>query len=463
MTELIWLTDALARELLLFAAAGLLIGGVDDLAVDLIFFARRGWKQIRVNWPGRRAHVGTLTLPDVAPHIAIFVGAWDEAGVIGKMVKHARRRWGDADYRLYIGVYPNDYATLWELHADFALDPKVRIVHGDRNGPTSKSEALNRCYAAMLEEEARGGPVASIVAIHDAEDQVHRDELTVFSALVGRFDIVQLPVLPLSGASWVSRHYADEFGESHTKTLLVRELVGAGVPLAGTGCALSRAALDEMARLHGGSPFDEGSVTEDYELGLRMGDLGARAAFVRMLVRPEDRKHRNEDNFVAVRAHFPATFGEAVRQKARWIDGIAFAGWDRLGWAGGPAEAWMRLRDRRAPLAALVLTAGYAGALMGLLATLLRLAAGEPAIMLWRPDALGIALTLLLGWRVGMRVLFVSRIYGAKEGLWSMPRLVVANFVLIASSWRALRRYLSPHPPQWDKTAHVFPATLPAE
>ena len=41
------------------------------------------------------------------------------------------------------------------------------------------------------------------------------------------------------------------------------------------------------------------------------------------------------------------------------MTGIALAGWDRLGWSGGLAERWMRLRDRRALLAALVLAAAY--------------------------------------------------------------------------------------------------------
>ncbi len=33
--------DAAARETMLFAAAGLLIGGIDDLIVDLCFIVRR--------------------------------------------------------------------------------------------------------------------------------------------------------------------------------------------------------------------------------------------------------------------------------------------------------------------------------------------------------------------------------------------------------------------------------------
>ena len=34
-------------------------------------------------------------------------------------------------------------------------------------------------------------------------------------------------------------------------------------------------------------------------------------------------------------------------QKARWLHGIAFQGWERLGWWGRPVDLWMELRDRR--------------------------------------------------------------------------------------------------------------------
>src|SRR3546814_4404647 len=69
----------------------------------------------------------------------------------------------------------------------------------------------------------------------------------------------------------------------------------------------------------------------------------------------------------------PGSVEHAVRQKSRWIAGIALAGWDHLGWlgarfAGGQASPWriwlarwMLLRDRRSPLAALVLLAAYLG------------------------------------------------------------------------------------------------------
>jgi bacteriophage N4 adsorption protein B len=71
-----------------------------------------------------------------------------------------------------------------------------------------------------------------------------------------------------------------------------------------------------------------------------------------------------EHGVVASRGHFPATLGAAVRQKARWLGGIAFSGCDRLGWSGGLGERWMRMRDRRGPIAAVLLGAAYAAALL---------------------------------------------------------------------------------------------------
>ena len=98
-------------------------------------------------------------------------------------------------------------------------------------------------------------------------------------------------------------------------------------------------------------------MTEDYELGLKLGALGLKTMFVRIPAQPGDQ------GVVASRGHFPATLGDAVRQKARWLGGIALTGWDRLGWSGGLGERWMRMRDRRGPLAAVLLLAAYGAAI----------------------------------------------------------------------------------------------------
>ena len=106
-------------------------------------------------------------------------------------------------------------------------------------------------------------------------------------------------------------------------------ILGAAIPLAGVGCAIERRALGRIAALQEGRPFAGTSMTEDYELGLRLGALGHKTMFVRIPAGP------GEHGVVASRGHFPSTLGTAVRQKARWLGGIALSGWDRLGWSGG--------------------------------------------------------------------------------------------------------------------------------
>ena len=95
------------------------------------------------------------------------------------------------------------------------------------------------------------------------------------------------------------------------------------MPLAGTGCAIAVPILAAIAATRQGAPFDATSLTEDYELGLRIAELGGRATFARV---------RDANGLlVAVRAFFPDRIDAAVRQKARWMTGIALAGWDRTG------------------------------------------------------------------------------------------------------------------------------------
>src|SRR5690606_31639390 len=120
------------------------------------------------------------------------------------------------------------------------------------------------------------------------EDVVHAGELAIFDRLIERHWVVQLPVLPLPDrrSRFVSGHYCDEFAEVHAKQLVVREALGAGLPLAGVGCAVARGALDIIAGRRGGAPFDETSLTEDYELGLHVAALGGSGILARVPERP---------------------------------------------------------------------------------------------------------------------------------------------------------------------------------
>ncbi|NIJ09484.1 adsorption protein B [Sphingomonas vulcanisoli] len=451
-----WLLGAATREIVLFAAVGMLLGAIDDLAIDLIWLGRGGWRRLFVFSRHARAAMATLPPPDAPGAIAVFIPAWRESAVIGAMLRAALARFDHGDYRLYVGTYPNDPATAQAVTA--IGDPRIRLVRGLRPGPTSKGECLNRLWRAMLADEQASGRAFKAIVLHDAEDVVHPMELRLYDRMIERFDLIQIPVLPLPAldrrlaARTIAATYADEFSEGHGRQLIVREALGAAMPSAGVGCAIRREMLARVAAATDDRPFPEDSLTEDYELGLRIAEHGGRGVFVSIPARAGI-------DPVAVRAHFPETFHTACRQKARWVTGIALAGWDRLRWRGGLAERWMRFRDRRAPLAALILACGYFGAVLDFGCWALGVDPHHAALL--RP--LLHANLVLLGWRLAQRVIIVERFYGPWAACLSVPRIVVANLIAIVSVWRAIAGYQPGRAAAWDKTEHFFPESLPCD
>ena len=450
------LLSRVAAELALFAGFGFLLFALNDLLVDLIYFGRALWRGIAIRPRYPRLFAEQIEVAAKPGTLAVFIPAWDESAIIAPMLRATLERFDHPDYRLFVGYYRNDPATAAAIST--VDDPRIEAVEVPADGPTTKADCLNHLYDALLAwETARDAPVKAVV-LHDAEDVVHPLELRIFDRLVDRAAIVQLPVLPLPdpASPWIAGHYCDEFAEAHIKELVVREAVGAAIPLAGVGCAVERKAMARLAAMEDGRPFSSGSMTEDYEMGLRIGALGLDTFFVRIPARIGER------GVVATRGHFPATLGEAVRQKARWLGGIALTGWDRLGWSGSLGERWMRLRDRRGPLAAILLVAAYAAALLW--------------AQLWLAEALGapvqarmgpVLVTLLtinawlLAWRILMRACFTASAYGIGQGLLSIPRLVVGNVVAILAALRALSLHISGGARRWDKTRHIFPQSLP--
>ncbi|WP_306099084.1 glycosyl transferase family protein [Sphingomonas sp. DG1-23] len=434
-----------------------LVGGVDDLLVDLIYGAR--CLHLATFCRIRASHV--ISMPDtgIPPgRIVVFVAAWDEARVIGRMLHTALARFAHEDYRIYVGTYPNDPATIAAVADVAEADPRVRLVIGSAPGPTTKADCLNALWRALLRDEVAEGFTTLGIALHDAEDIVHPQELAVYARWLRHCATVQLPVIPLPHprSRFVAGHYCDEFAEAHGKVLVVRQALGAGLPLAGVGCAIRRDMLGAIAAARGGAPFDATSLTEDYELGLTIGAMGGRVCLARVAESPGGPP-------VAVRAYFPDTPAAAIRQKARWLTGIALAGWDRTGWRATlhPGDHWMRMRDRRATLALPVLAIAYATLLLWSASALLHLLdrSAMPALssavraLLWTNFA-------LLLWLLLVRAAFVQRAYGWREALWSAPRVLVGNYIALFAARRAIALYvriLFGAAPRWDKTDHQFP------
>jgi len=444
------------REATTLVAAGVALSCADDLLVDAIFVARRGWRRLTVPQAAREPQTAALA-PATGP-FAILVPAWDEAAVIGDMLRHMTATLREPALRILVGTYPNDPATVAAVAA--VGDPRVVAVSTGHPGPTTKADCLNALWSALLAVEAAAGRRVRGVILHDAEDVVHADELRVFAHHLGACAMVQLPVVPLPDRTsrWVSGHYLDEFAESHAKEMIVRAALGTAVPSAGVACAIDRAVLGRIADAAGGRPFDPACLTEDYELGHRIHAMGLRAAMIRV-------RTGQGVATVATREHFPATLDAAVRQKARWLLGIALQGWDRIGWRGGWAGFWMLVRDRKGVLTAALTLAGYGLALAALGLTAVRAVyppfADAPPLI--EPGSATAALLgfnmAALGWRLAMRALFTGRTHGWREGLRAPPRAVVANIINFLAAVRALRIYVAigrgTARTSWDKTRHA--------
>ena len=446
-----WL-EIVEHELLLFAAVFFLIGALDELAVDL------AW--LRLKLTGRTRPQSFTATPDVPLRgiAAVLVPAWREAEVVAAMLRHCRESWPQRELRIYARCYRNDPQTLAALADGAAADARIRVVVHAADGPTTKADCLNRLYAALAADERRSGVRARSVILHDAEDMVDPAALELIDTTLETADFVQLPVIPVPQprSRWIAGHYGDEFAEAHGKTMVVRDWLAAGLPAAGVGCGFARDMLDLLASKRGGAgPFAADSLTEDYELGLLIAEAGGRQRFVRACA--------SDGGLIATRELFPDDLGVAVRQKTRWLHGIAFQGWDRLGWHGRLSERWMRLRDRRGPLTALILAAAY------LLMVIWAVLFFAERAGLHDPAPLSRALIVLLWinfasfvWRAAFRFGFTAQAYGWVEGLRAIPRIPFANVIAIMAGRRATAAYLRSllgGAVRWEKTPHLVHAT----
>jgi adsorption protein B len=184
--------------------------------------------------------------------------------------------------------------------------------------------------------------------------------------------------------------------------------------------------------------------------------MGHRGRFVRV--------RASDGRLIASRGCFPGQFLASARQKARWIRGIALEGWDRLGWPrdgqcrwpGDLAAWWMVWRDRRAPLAAAVSVLAYAALLLLATHRLIGSPIALPRGMAW----LLTATAALAVWRVLVRAWATASLYGWRQALPSIPRVLVANIILCAAAAMAVYDYMAGRFGRalvWNKTEHRFP------
>ncbi len=382
-----------------------------------------------------------------------MIPAWQESSVLEAMVRTNLRRIRYRNYKWFIGVYPNDPET---LHIARDLESRypgnVEVVVTDRDGPTSKAHCLNNIHRRIQ----AGGYLPDFLAIHDAEDVIHPDAFTAVSVCGNQPDFIQLPIfsLPVPVKDWVSGTYLDEFAEIHLREIPVRKVLGMPIPSAGVGTFFSRAILAKVEERFG-YVFDEGNLTEDYEISLRIARLGGRQEF--LLIRDE------KGEVVATREYFPHEFKRSVRQKTRWTTGIALqttARWKAFGTLskGGISfknlPLWYALfRDRKSLWSNPALALAWGILPLGLFSP----GSMESSSMLLRVNLALFSVRLL------QRARFCTILYGWKHGLMSFPRVLLSNIINTLAGFKALFQYFSTPKGKtrreivWDKTDHRFP------
>ena len=201
----------------------LLASGLDDLIPLLVCLHQ--WTLVPKKLKARPLLEGTAE----PRRIAIFVPCWKESAVIGNMVRHNLAAIRYTNYDFFLGTYPNDEPTVKEARRREAFFPNVHAAVCDKPGPTSKADCLNTVFRRMTQYEAENSAHFDTIVLHDAEDMIHPDSLSLINRERFEYHMVQVPVLPIPTPISQITHgvYCDEFAEFH---LPERSLVRSSSP-----------------------------------------------------------------------------------------------------------------------------------------------------------------------------------------------------------------------------------------
>jgi hypothetical protein len=465
--------ERIVQDIGLFVALGFIVFSVDDLAWDILNIVRN----IR---RGELKHLPFESLDAAPPKLlAVVIAAWHEDNVLEAVVDNmlSSLQYPQSMYHVFIGVYPNDEATISVVDALARKHDNVHFVVNARPGPTSKADNVNNVIRAIKQYESERGWRFCSITLHDAEDVVHPYELKLTNYLLDSYDVLQFPVIPLQKMPTLRTilrgmtigTYADEFAENHYRAMGTREAMSAMVPSAGTGFVVSHRILD----LWGDHPLlPEDSLTEDYKLSLTLAEKGFNTHFVLEKVPRLMDNYTVRWDFVATRSFFPDTFKTAVRQKTRWIYGITMQSAkvseifkpSSMGLAG----RYSLYKDLKAKLSNIMVLPGYLVFLYYLASLFFTLPYIYPQGTL--AYGLCVFLTLMMVFRQIMRAVAITNFYGFKSMAVAcllpplMPvRLVWGNIINLTATLKAWKLYFfgtgtkkKPRKVAWSKTDHTF-------
>jgi adsorption protein B len=442
-TALIVTSDNRLVVCLVGLAVWILLSSLDDLFIAVVALLPAGGRGFR--WP---TDAESTRIPE--SRIAILVPLWEEHRVIGRMLECNLAAIQYSNYDFFAGAYRNDALTVAAVTEAARRNSRVHLALVPHDGPTSKGDCLNAIYDSLLDYEAAHEVRYDVIVTHDAEDVVAPESLRLINWFSRDCQMVQIPVLPLPTGLAEMTHgvYCDEFAEYQQKDIPARQRLGGFLPSNGVGTGFDRNALERLAATRGGRIFDPACLTEDYENGFRLHALGCRQVFLPLRLATHAP--------VATREYFPRRLRAAVRQRSRWVAGIALQGWEHHGWRAPLRQVYFFWRDRK----------GLAGNLLSPFANLLFVSwlagwRGFDGIPAWAAHLCAVTLGLSLIHFL-IRTTLSARVYGWRFAAGVLPRMLWGNLLNSAATISALRQFAGARVRgrtlAWRKTDHNYPA-----
>lgn len=462
---------------LVIAAIIFCVSSLDDCFFDLIYWMSRFKKAFTRKKEKKLYYHELAMLPE--KRIAMLVPCWDEEAVIRDMLTSNLSQIDYKNYDVFIGIYPNDPYTLAEIERVKTEFNNVYYVVNTKEGPTTKADNLNSIYNEIRKREFEENITYDIFVLHDAEDIIHPLSFKLYNYAIDQYDMIQTPVYPLEVPLFNFTHwvYNDEFAEMHMNSLVVRGYIHGLIPSAGVGTAFSRSALDSLIEGNKENvPFSKSSVTEDYDAALQLQKAGVKSTFFPFSIARIVNKKKwfgfgpmvptERQQTIATRGLFPTRYIAAVRQRTRWVYGIALQEWADVGWPGSAAIRFTLFHDRKSILTHFFNGFAYFILIYWIFSYLTN------GFYYYHLKTLGdfldenywvviliIISTIFMLERMINRAIFTGSIYGFWPAVLSIPRIVYANILNIHTSYAAMKNFLfHPSKRKWVKTSHTFPS-----
>lgn len=418
---------------------------LDDLFIDAVAFLKKLKPQSIAKGALNHTHIEKKNL-------AVMIANWQEQDVLEAMVRGNMQSLTYQNLHFFLGVYPNDLATMTIAKKMSQNFPHVHMVVNALEGPTYKGQMLNEIIKSIFLYESENQIKFDGFILHDSEDVLDSNIPYLYSYGLDQADFVQTPVLSLQVEPWqlVAGTYVDEFVEGHLKELLVRQHLGAAIPSAGVGTCLSRALVLKFLLEQNGTVFLPDSLTEDYQLGLQTAKWGMKSTFLCHYL-----QGFSVASLIATKEFFPHKYFHAVRQKTRWTTGIAFQGSRNIGWFGSFWQKYFLWRDRKGPLNA-ILTANVILILLALTLFDLGTSASQSGLKIFL-----IANTIGMFARLAVRIRLVKQVYGLTTAILVPTRWPVAMVINMHAGLRSIYQFyksaITGKKIKWSKTQHRMP------